>query len=389
MIALHEPQFNGNEWKYIKDCLDSGWVSSVGKYVDLFEEKLSEYTGAKYVVACCNGTTALHTALLLAGVKEDDEVIVPSLSFIATANVILYCNAVPIFIDCETKHFNIDVEKLDLFLKNNCYFDGEKTINLDTGKIVRAILPVHILGYPTDIIKICDIAKQYKIKVIEDAAESIGTFLNNKHLGTFGDIGCLSFNGNKIITTGGGGAILTNDLEIANLAKYLTQQAKEPHPFEYIHNEIGYNYRLTNLQAALGVAQLEQLENFIEKKIEIEKRYLEFLDFTNKNIYFPKLENDVRWNRWIFSVLLKDIKTIEKRNNIIKKFLDEKIGVRPFWRPIHLQEKFRKFYADDLANTENIYLTGLHLPASVSLQKEDIKKICDILNHTPSHQIVC
>lgn len=379
MIALHEPQFNGNEWKYIKDCLDSGWVSSVGKYVELFEKKLAEYTGAKYVVACCNGTAALHTALLLSGVGHSDEVILPSLSFVASSNVIRYCGAYPVFMDSELKHFNIDIQKLENFLNIECKLTKRGLVNLKTKRIIKAIMAVHILGYPCDMKELVYLAGKFGLKVVEDAAESMGSFLDSKHLGTIGDIGCLSFNGNKIITTGGGGAILTNNKKYYEQAKYLTQQAKEPHRFEYIHNELGYNYRLTNIQAALGTAQLEQVEKFISKKISIEKIYRKYLS-EKINIYLPECEENVRWNRWIFGILLKDIKSIASRNKKINFLLDKKIGVRPFWRPIHLQKIYKNFQNYKIENTLKIYKTGMHLPSSTSLTENEIKKICSFFS---------
>ena len=275
-IPLSVPSFNGNEWKYVKDCIDTEWVSSVGKYVDLFENNISEYSGAKYAVACVNGTAAIQVSLLLAGVESGDEVIVPTLTFISSVNAITYNNAKPVFMDAD-KHYNINAEKTIEFINNETVFKNGRTYNKKTDKKISAIVPVHIWGNACWLDELVDLCKQRKIAIVEDACESLGTFYNEgkykgKHTGTIGKLGCLSFNGNKIITTGGGGMILTDDEAIAEKAKYLTTQAKDD-PIRYVHDEIGYNFRLTNIQAALGVAQLEQLPVILQRKKEIYKHY--------------------------------------------------------------------------------------------------------------------
>ena len=264
--VLHEPRFGGREWEYVKECLDSTFVSSVGKFVDRFEAELAAYTGAKHAVAVMNGTAALHIALLLAGVQAQDEVLVPALTFIATVNAVSYCNAVPHFVESEESCFGIDPVALRIYLDALTEQRDGQCINKQTGRVIRAIVPMHTFGHPNLIKELLELAHDFKLVVVEDAAESIGSYYRGRHTGTFGLLGTLSFNGNKTITTGGGGAILTNDSVLAARAKHLTTTAKLPHAWHYVHDEIGYNYRLPNLNAALGCAQLEQLPQFIQAK---------------------------------------------------------------------------------------------------------------------------
>jgi len=259
-IPLHEPRFFGNEKKYINDCIDTTYVSSVGKYVNEFEEKISDFTGSKFVVAVVNGTSALHIGLKLCGVVPKDEVLVPSFTFVGTVNSISYNNAIPHFVDIEQETLGIDTKKLLQYLYENTYVKNGICINKLTGRIIRAIIPVHTFGHPSNLDDLITISKKFKIKLIEDAAESLGSFFKGKHTGTFGDLGVISFNGNKTITTGNGGAILTNSYDLAKRARHLTTTAKVPHKWEYLHDEIGYNYRMSNVNAAIGCAQLENLK---------------------------------------------------------------------------------------------------------------------------------
>jgi aminotransferase in exopolysaccharide biosynthesis len=272
-VVLHEPNFNGNEWLYLKECLDSTFVSSVGKFVDRFETDLCNYTGAKHVVAVVNGTAALHIALKLAGVRGGDEVLVPALTFVATANAIAYCDALPHFVDSEIKTLGIDAVKLRNYLLENTEQCSGQCVNRVTGRVIRAIVPMHTFGHPVDLSGLLAIARDFNIALVEDAAESLGSHYCGQHTGTFGLLGTLSFNGNKTITTGGGGAILTNNAELARHAKHLTTTAKLPHLWEFKHDEIGYNYRLPNLNAALGCAQLEQLPAKLTAKRILFERY--------------------------------------------------------------------------------------------------------------------
>jgi len=275
-IPLCTPAIRGNEWKYVKECLDTTWVSSVGAYVDRFERAVAEAVGTKNAVATSSGTSALHVALLVAGIQSDDEVLVSTLTFIAPANAIRYVGAFPVFVDAEATYWQMDPAKVKDFLENQCHWREGALVNRQTGRRVRAILPVHILGHPVDMDPILELARKYELVVIEDATESLGALYKDKSVGQLGDIACFSFNGNKLITTGGGGMLVTNNERWAQRAKHLTTQAKD-NPVEYVHTEIGYNYRLTNIQAAMGVAQMEQLDSFIEVKRSIAKSYDEAL----------------------------------------------------------------------------------------------------------------
>ena len=265
-ISLHEPKFNGNELKYLKDCIKSTWVSTSGKYINKFEKKILKYTKSKYAIACNSGTSSLHISLLVAGVKTNDEVIVPTLTFIAPINAVRYVNATPIFMDCDN-HFNIDEKKTIKFIEKETYFKNGFTRNKSTNKIIKAIIVVHVFGNAANVFKLLKLCKKRNIKIIEDASESLGTFYkkNKKHTGTVGDIGCISFNGNKIITSGSGGMILTNKINYNKKIRYLIKQAKDDN-LNFIHNEIGFNYAQTNLSAGLGLAQFENIKNILKKR---------------------------------------------------------------------------------------------------------------------------
>ena len=275
-IPLHEPRFIGNEKKYLNECIDSTYVSSVGKFVDEFEKKIAQYIGAKYVIATTNGTSALHIALLLANVTNNDEVITQPLTFVATCNVISYCGAAPVFIDVDKDTMGLSPTALKRFLESSTTIENQQCVNNTTGKIIKACVPMHTFGHPCRIDEIKDICNEYYISLVEDAAESIGSFYKDKHTGTYGHMGVISFNGNKIITGGGGGCIITNDEELAKKAKHLTTTAKVPHKWEYTHNMIGYNYRMPNLNAALLTSQLENLQTFLSSKRSIAMAYKEF-----------------------------------------------------------------------------------------------------------------
>jgi aminotransferase in exopolysaccharide biosynthesis len=270
--ALHEPSFGGKEWLNLKECLDSTYVSSVGKFVDQFEDDLSKYTGARYAVLVVNGTAALHIALKLAGVRATDEVLIPALTFVATANAVTYCNATPHFVDSEEHTLGIDADKLRTYLTRNTSQQSGQCVNKNTGKVIRALVPMHTFGHPSDLEGLLAIARDFNIELVEDAAESLGSYYNGQHTGTFGLLGTLSFNGNKTITTGGGGAILTNNPDLASRAKHLTTTAKLPHAWDFRHDEIGYNYRMPNINAAIGCAQLEQLSNKLSAKRNLFKQ---------------------------------------------------------------------------------------------------------------------
>tara|TARA_Y100001970_G_scaffold291997_2_gene431423 strand:- start:333 stop:1517 length:1185 start_codon:yes stop_codon:yes gene_type:complete len=383
MISLHEPFIKGNEWKYVKNCLDKGWVSSSGNYVNLFEKKIAKYTGSKYAIACVNGTSALQLSLKLVGINSGDEVIVPSMTFIAPVNAISYNNAKPIFMD-NNDHYTIDTNKTLEFLekktrtikKNNKII----TINKKTGKRIIALIVVHLFGNVADIDKLLKICRKKNISLIEDAAESVGSFYSygkykNKHTGTIGKIGCLSFNGNKIITSGGGGMILTNDSKIAKRAKYLTTQAKDDN-INYIHNEIGYNFRLTNLQAAVGLAQLESLSSYIRKKKKIHKIYKNKI---NKivGLKISEVSNLNKCNYWLNIIEFKKKVSRKKFFKIIKYLKKNNIQARPIWYPNHLQKKYKNCQKYRLDNIEKIYQNRLCIPSSSQLTKNEQNFVCN------------
>ena len=287
-VALHEPRFSGNEWAYVKECLDTGWVSSVGKFVDRFEAQLAEYTGAKRAIAVVNGTAALHVCLLLVGVQPGDEVIVPALTFVATANAVTYCGAIPHFADSEFKTLGLDPDKLDVYLQKIGEVRSDGCYNKQTGRRIKAVVPMHTFGHPVDLDSLIEVSARYRLELVEDAAESLGSFYKGRHTGNWGRVSALSFNGNKIITTGGGGAILTNDEELGLRAKHLTTTARVPHAWELSHDMVGYNYRLPNINAALGCAQLEQLPSFLKQKRALAERYKAAFDEVKGVTFFTE-----------------------------------------------------------------------------------------------------
>ena len=347
-LPLHEPRFIGNEKKYLNDTIDSTFVSSVGKYVTRFEEMVAKFVGAKYAVATSNGTSALHIGLKLVGVNEYSEVITQPLTFVATVNAISYCNAQPIFIDVDRDTLGLSPEKLELFLREETIQNSKnECINKSTKKVIKACVPMHTFGHPCRIDEIVSICNRYNIEVVEDSAESLGSYYKEKHTGTFGKLGIFSFNGNKIITTGGGGMIVTNDKELAKRAKHLTTTAKVPHPYEYIHDEIGYNYRLTNLSASLGVAQMENLEFFIEKQRELAQKYIDF--FLNSDIKFITEPKNSKSNYWLNAILLKDR---DSRDEFLKYTNDNGVMTRSIWRLMNKLEMFKDTQCGDLSNAE-------------------------------------
>lgn len=380
-IPLSVPFFQGNEWKYIKECLDTEWVSSAGKYVEEFENNICKFTGAKYAVACVNGTAALHISLLLEGVKPNDEVIVPTLTFISPVNVIRYCNAYPVFMDADD-FYNIDVEKTIQFIEEETIFKDGFTYNRRTNRRISAIIPVHIFGNAVDMESLTKICKERNIKIIEDATESLGTRyikgkFSGKHTGTIGELGCLSFNGNKIITTGGGGMILTNSEKYAEQAKYLTTQAKDD-PVRYVHNEIGYNFRLTNIQAALGVAQLERLPEYLEIKKSNYQIYKNEIDKI-KGLYLAETPDYAENNHWMYTLQIDKSVYGKDREELMKYLLDHKVQTRPVWYLNHLQKPYRDCQNYKIEKTLELWEKTLNIPCSVNLSSEDVKRVLDLL----------
>ncbi len=347
-IPLHEPRFIGNEKKYLNECIDSTFVSSVGKFVDEFEEMVARFSGAKYAVATSNGTSALHIGLKLVGVDGSCEVITQPLTFIATVNAISYCNAKPIFVDVDRETLGLSPSKLKEFLEEFATLnENGECINKSTNKIIKACMPMHTFGHPCKIDKIVEICNSYNIAVVEDAAESLGSYYKDKHTGSFGKVGVFSFNGNKIITTGGGGMLVTDDEQLAKQAKHITTTSKVPHPYEYIHDEIGYNYRLTNLAAALGVAQMENIQLFIDKKRYLAKKYEIF--FKDTGIEFIKEPKESKSNYWLNAVILKDRKI---RDEFLKCTNDNGIMTRPIWRLMNKLDMFKDAQTGNLDNSK-------------------------------------
>lgn len=369
VIPLCVPEIRGNEWQYIKECLDTNWVSSVGPFVDRFERMVADYVGAKYAVATVNGTAALHIALIVAGVQPDDEVLVSTLTFIAPANAIRYVGAYPVFIDAEPNYWQMDPQKVVDFLERECRWRGGALWNKRTGRRVHAILPVHILGHPCDMDPILEVARKYELVVIEDATEALGAKYKGRMVGTLGDIACFSFNGNKIITTGGGGMIVTNNEAWAKKARYLTTQAKDD-PVEYIHNEIGYNYRLTNIQAALGVAQLEMLGEYIAAKRRIAQTYRDA--FSDVSGLTPMREAEWAFSIfWMYTVLVDEKTFGMDSRGLLRALAAEKIQTRPLWQPIHLSPAHRDGVLLDCPVAERLNRDALSLPCSVGLTQEE------------------
>ena len=371
VIPLSEPSFIGNEKKYLNECIDSGWVSSAGSYVDKFEKSIAKYTGAKHAISIVNGTSAIHLALKLAGVKAGHEVIVPTLTFIAPINAISYLGAKPVFMDSDL-YLNIDIEKVIDFLNNKVKYSNGQNINKDTGNIVQAILPVHIFGTTTDLTELIKICTDRNIKIIEDASESLGSFVKSRkmHSGTMGDMGCISFNGNKIITCGGGGMIITNSDDYANQAKYLSTQAKDD-SFYFLHNEIGFNYRLTNIQAAIGLAQMERLEEIKTKKNQIHNFYKELIA-GKEDIHLFSPPKNIESNYWLNVIRFLNP---ELQKIALKKFISQKIEVRPIWHLNHLQAPYRDAYIYKIENAPTEVKTSLCLPSSPSLNEEELFRI--------------
>jgi len=376
-IPLIVPEIRGKEWEYVKECLDTNWVSSVGSYVERFERMVAERAGSKYAVATVNGTAALHIALMLAGVEADDEVLVSSLTFIAPANAIRYVGAWPVFIDAEPEYWQIDPAGIKDFLEKECQWDGQKLRNRRSGRRVKAILPVHILGHPADLDPILSIAAKYSLPVVEDATEGLGARYRDKSIGGVGHAGCFSFNGNKIITTGGGGMLVTNNAEWAARAKYLTTQAKDD-PIEYVHNAVGYNYRLTNVLAAMGCAQMEQLDAFVEAKRQIAKRYQAGL----AGLPGIRLPEEATWASstfWMYTVLIDETESRTDSRELLRHLAASKIQARPLWQPIHRSRAHNASASPSCPTSEALHRQALSLPCSVGLTSSDQGRVIEAL----------
>ena len=364
-LALHEPSFNGNEWQYLKNCLDTTFVSSVGEFVDRFEDDLASFTGAKHAVAVVNGTAALHTAIKLAGVGTDDEVLIPTLTFVATANAVAYCGAMPHFVDSEPHTLGVDTRKLVDYLRAQTDQREGQCVNRATGRVIRALVPMHTFGHSSDLDGLLAIAHDFNLALIEDAAESLGSYYSGRHTGTFGMMGTLSFNGNKTITTGGGGAILTNDPELARRAKHLTTTAKMPHRWGYAHDQVGFNYRLPNINAALGCAQLEQLPAMLASKRELFHRYREALTPVVGVKLMIEPEH-CRSNYWLQTLIL-DPGYADQLDFLLQITNDAGVMTRPAWQPMHTLAHFSHCPRMDLSGAEDLSRRLINIPSSSTL----------------------
>ncbi len=369
MLLLSGPNMAGNEWKYVKDCLDTGWVSSVGAYVDQFEKMSAEFAGTKYAVATSSGTTALHICLLMMGVNADDYVITPNVTFIATCNAIKYTGANPILIDIHPGTWQMDLDLLEQFFAGETEQRNGACHYKKDGKRIPVLMPVHVLGNMCDMDRLMALANQYNVTVIEDSTEALGSYYKGKHAGSFGLMGTFSYNGNKIITTGGGGMIVTDDEALAKKAKHLTTQAKSD-AFEYVHDEIGYNYRLVNVAAAMGVAQMEQLPGFIKRKQEVMAFYKKELLGVG-DIKFQEVSDDVNPNCWLPTLMT------DKQKAVMKILNDNKMQSRPFWVPMN---QLRMFTGNIFYNKNNqsdyVYQRCLSIPCSTNITDEELQAVC-------------
>jgi aminotransferase in exopolysaccharide biosynthesis len=364
-VSLHEPSFNGNEWLYVKECLDSTYVSSIGPFVNRFEDQLAKFTGSKYAIAVVNGTAALHIALKLAGVQRGDEVLVPALTFIATANAVSYCNASPHFVDSELVTLGMDPHKLREYLNEHTEQRFGQCINLANGKVIRAMVPMHTFGHPADIENLMRVSHDFKIIIVEDAAESLGSFYQGRHTGTFGSMGVVSFNGNKIITSGGGGAILTNNQELAHHARHLTTTAKMSHPWEFRHNEVGYNYRMPNLNAALGCAQLEQLLVKVNAKRMLFERYKTAFEKLKLVTLISEPEN-CKSNYWLQTLSLND-DSEKELDTLLIAMNNAGYMARPVWDLISELDPYKNCQSMELTTAKLLRRRLINIPSSPTL----------------------
>ena len=362
-VPLHAPLFIGNEKKYLAECIDTTFVSSVGKFVDRFEEQVASYTGSKRAVVCVSGTNALHMGMLLVGVERDDEVLTQALTFIATCNAISYIGAHPVFLDVDRDTLGLSPHAVKNWLSGHAEVRNDQCYNKRTGRRIKACVPMHTFGHPMKIDELSAVCNEYHIELVEDAAESIGSFYKGRHTGTFGRVGAISFNGNKTITTGGGGMLLFQDEELGRLAKHLTTQAKVPHRWAFVHDHIGYNYRMPNINAALGCAQMENLDRYVSNKRETAERYREFFSRI-PDVEFVVEPANSRSNYWLNAVLLKDRRA---QQSFLEYTNDHGVMTRPVWELMNRLEMFRGCETDGLENTVWLEERIVNIPSSVRL----------------------
>jgi perosamine synthetase len=374
-IPLSLPNLAGNEWIYVKDCLDTGWISSVGSYVTKFEKDIAGFVGANFAIAAMNGSAALHLALQLGGVQQDDYVIAPNITFVATCNTISYHKANPLLIDVDKYTWQMDLDLLEEYLQNET-ISGERDnkaccINKKDCKVISVIMPVHVLGNMCDMDRLMTLASKYHIAVVEDSTEALGSTYKGKHAGTFGKLGTSSFNGNKLISTGGGGMIFTNDEDVAKHAKHLTTQAKTD-PFEYMHDETAYNYRLVNILAAVGCAQMEQLPGFLERKKVIDSTYRNALEADD--LRFQKVGKDVVPNNWLHTMW------VDEQRPMIKHLLDNGVQCRPFWVPMNQLPMYKdNIYVTKSDVADEVYKHCISIPSSTNLTDEQVDKVIEVI----------
>jgi len=379
-ITLSSPLLDGNELKYLQDAIQSTWVSSGGPYVGRFEEAVARHAQARHAIATVNGTAALHTALLVAGVRPDEEVLVPALTFVATANAVRYCGAHPVFMDVEPEWWTLDPEKTSEFLERHVVSKNGRPVNRVTGRTVRAILPVHLLGHPADMDPLIEAAGRFDLAVVEDACEAIGARYKGKAVGALGLAGCFSFNGNKVITAGGGGMVVTNENGVAHLARHLTRQAREPGP-EYVHDAVGFNYRLTNICAAVGLAQIERLPEFLKRKLEIAATYQSsFSEAPGIRCMGAAPWAEPIW--WLFTILLADGQG-NPATRLVAHLAEKGIEARRLWRPLHLLPMYQPFQEYRVEVALRLYEEAVSLPSSVHLTEEQqqcvVRRVKDFL----------
>ena len=361
LIPLHVPTFRGNEKQYVNECIDSTFVSSVGKFVDRFEKMVTEYTGAKKAIVCVNGTNALHMAMMLAGVERNDEVITQALTFIATCNAISYIGAYPVFVDVDKDTMGLSPAALENWLKENSEIKENQCYNKKTGRRIKACVPMHTFGHPVHLDELVEVCERYKLELVEDAAESLGSYYKGKHTGTFGKVGAISFNGNKTITTGGGGMLLFQDEKLGKYAKHLTTQAKLPHRWDFMHDEVGYNYRMPNINAALGCAQMEQLDEILKNKRETAQQYKTFFAGIPEIEFFDEPE-DCNSNFWLNAVILPDK---AKQLEFLEFTNSNKVMTRPIWQLMNKLPMFSDCQTDALENTAWFADRVVNIPSSV------------------------
>lgn len=364
-VPLHEPEFAGKEWDYVKECLDTGWVSSVGSYVDRIESDLAAYTGCAHAIVTANGTAALHICFLLAGVQPGDEVLVPTLTFVATCNAISYAGGTPHFVDSEERVLGVDPEKLEAHLRATAKVEGGRCVNMATGATIRALVVMHAFGHPAELDKLKALADRWNLALIEDAAESLGSTYKGVHTGNFGLVSALSFNGNKVLTTGGGGAVLTNDPELGRRAKHLTTTARVPDRWNFVHDEIGYNYRMPNLNAALGCAQLERLDDMLARKRQLAAAYSSAFAAV-EGVRFMDTRPETTSNYWLNTLIL-DRGAEAAHEPALQVLNDAGFMSRPVWRLMHLLPMYAHCPRADLSVAENLAQRVLNIPSTPRL----------------------